>query len=272
MCTNITFRQACCAFFGLPFNDDGDEMLIDPFWNISKCEIYDGLFKAFEHDWKLYIPDVVIVGTSLLTYADTLEQPALINKTEHKNIESQKSGLSCGLAGRIGSGKSTVAEYLCRVHGYTEYSFAQPLKKGIQLIFRLSDVQMYGAVEKHEVDPRWKVTPRYLMQQIGTELFRTNLTKYMNVSNIWIQNFHRWWKYNGILGPVVVSDCRFQDEMDALRKVGLNVYRITRPTIKHTVMGGHSSETQQDTLVFDKEIANNGTIEQLWKTIEKLIK
>jgi len=269
MCTDVTFRQACCTFFGLSY--DGDELLIDSFWNVSKCEIYGGLFEAFENDWKLYIPDIKITGTSLLTYANTLEHPIITKTIEHKDSESHKFGLSCGLVGKIGSGKTTVAEYLCRAHGYVEYSFAQPLKRGLQLIFRLSDAQIYGAVEKNEVDPRWGVTPRYLLQQIGTELFRNNITKYIDVSaDIWIQNFHRW--LNKQSRPVVVSDCRFQDELDALRKAGINVYRIIRPNnINFTTMGGHSSETQQDMLVVDKEIINSGTIEQLWQMVEKLI-
>ena len=74
--------------------------------------------------------------------------------------------------GKKSSGKDTVANFLIKNDDYIKYVFADPLKKGIQAFFNLSDDQLYDEKLKEIIDPRWGVSPRKLLQTIGTDIFQ----------------------------------------------------------------------------------------------------
>ena len=68
------------------------------------------------------------------------------------------------IAGCKGSGKDTLADEFVK-QGWKKYSMADALKKGVQILFNLSDKQLWGD-EKEVIDERWGVSPRYLLQTI----------------------------------------------------------------------------------------------------------
>ncbi len=114
-----------------------------------------------------------------------------------------------GLLGGAGSGKSETAKYLCAKYGGKLYSFAEPLKEIVRLAFDLSDVQVYGTQEtKETVDDRYGVTPRWLLQRIGTE----------GIRNVLGPDF--WWEHcmKRVLEDqpelAVIDDFRFVNETE----------------------------------------------------------
>lgn len=117
-----------------------------------------------------------------------------------------------GLLGPKGAGKSTVADYLTEHYGAYVYSFASPLKEIIRLAFDMKREQLYGTQEQKEtVDPRYNVSPRWLMTRIGTEGVRQVLGK-----NFWIEQTLR------DIGSdacelAVVDDVRFLNEAQYVR-------------------------------------------------------
>lgn len=67
---------------------------------------------------------------------------------------------------------------------------------------------------------------------------------------------------------VVITDCRFRSEMDAVLAAGGEVWRIRRAETDNAKagIGGHASETEMDSIpddMFQRVIANDGTLEQL---------
>ena len=107
-----------------------------------------------------------------------------------------------GITGKIGSGKSTIAEILTK-HGYIEYSMAYPLKE-IGKLFGFTNEQLYGTQEqKLQIHNHWGISARTFLQKIGTELFRENLPKIipeMKIERtIWVDLFkikyknQKWW-------------------------------------------------------------------------------
>ena len=122
-----------------------------------------------------------------------------------------------GLAGKAGSGKSSVANYLCKRYDATKIAFADPLKKMAQAIWDFSDEQVYGpASVKETIDPRWGITPRWALQKLGTEACRVHLG-----ADVWIQallrrvNDYAKWEQKERLW--VVEDVRFENEVRALQ-------------------------------------------------------
>jgi hypothetical protein len=176
-----------------------------------------------------------------------------------------------GLTGKKGSGKDTIAIKL-KEHGYVQYAFADPLKKGIQQLYNLSDEQLYDETAKEIEDPRWGVTPRQLFQIIGTEIFQNIIHQYLDLKispkQHWTFLFEEWYHKKLQENPnikVVVSDIRFPHELECIKALGGKIIKIVRPEFNHN-LDKHSSETlidQMPTENIDYLIENDSTINDL---------
>jgi len=123
-----------------------------------------------------------------------------------------------GLAGRKQSGKSTVTDYLCQCFDFHEISWAYPLKEVIgRQLFGLDDEILYGdSPKREEVIEQWGMSGRQILQVVGTDLFRNHFDE-----NFWVKvGIGRIMKELGQKHHVVVSDCRFPNELDAIKSFG----------------------------------------------------
>jgi hypothetical protein len=170
-----------------------------------------------------------------------------------------------GLAGKARSGKDTVAQILGDLYGYHTTAFAESLKRACGEIFHFNAAQLYGDL-KEEVDPFWQMTPRHVMQHVGTELFRHWR------SEIWVQSCARRIAMEPTVNWVIV-DVRFPNEADAVRRWGGKVVWIERPgrpTLNDAV-ACHASETALDRYDgFDAALINDRTIDDLIAEVEGL--
>jgi dephospho-CoA kinase len=159
-----------------------------------------------------------------------------------------------GITGKIGSGKTTLANELVK-NGFIEYSFSSPLKK-IAEIFGFNKEHIYGTQEQKElIHPYWNVSTRDFLQKVGTELFRENLKKVLpnrKISDsIWIELFKQQYSKKD---KYVVSDIRFLDEAKAIKDLG----GIILKTFKNSdIVSNHKSETEIDLIEPDIIIDNN---------------
>ena len=119
--------------------------------------------------------------------------------------------------------------------------------------------------ERSGFESHW--TPRMILQHIGTEGCRRVDPA------VWVNFAMRRAaaSLEGKMDPaklVVITDCRFRSEADAVWKAGGQVWRIRRPATDHTSQGlkGHASENEMDSIPdisFQNVIVNDGTLEQL---------
>lgn len=175
-----------------------------------------------------------------------------------------------GICGQKGAGKDTLGDYIIEKYGYSQYAFANPLKKIIKELFDLSDEQLFGSL-KETVDPRWNTTPRILMQYIGTELFRNQLKKLipeLSCENLWIRKFHDWYSKQAD-NNVIISDIRFIDEFDAVKQNGGLIIKVTRDL---EYSDDHISEQFFQTVEPNYTVENNGTMEELYIQIDDILK
>ncbi|MHA6140924.1 deoxynucleotide monophosphate kinase family protein [Pseudomonas mohnii] len=77
-----------------------------------------------------------------------------------------------GLAAKARSGKDTGAAYLLENSEVTAYALADPLKRGCQALFNLSDSQTWDDNLKEIKVGAWGMSPREFFQQVGTEWMR----------------------------------------------------------------------------------------------------
>ncbi|GAB6405589.1 hypothetical protein PMHK_30170 [Pseudomonas sp. MHK4] len=79
-----------------------------------------------------------------------------------------------GLAAKARSGKDTAAAMLLQHPEVTAYALADPLKRGCQALFNLTDAQAWDdSVKELKVDA-WGLSPREFFQRVGTEWMRAH--------------------------------------------------------------------------------------------------
>ena len=187
-----------------------------------------------------------------------------------------------GICGEIGSGKSTIADYL-KSCGFDEYSFAKPVKD-LAMAMGFTYKEVWGTQkEKITKNKYWGISGREFLQKFATQIGRELMPKIipnmdMGKSNSpWIRLFEIYWNEllnnNGLHhSNLVVSDVRFPDEAKSIQEQGGYIIRIIRPgLIKNGVEHTHKSETNIDKIDVDAVIINDKSKEELFNIIEKLI-
>lgn len=215
-----------------------------------------------------------------------------------------------GIVGWIGSGKDTVANYIVdNYSGWRRVSFARPLKDALSVIFGWDRELLDGISEesrawREQVDPWWSerlqipsLTPRWILQHIGTDVMRNHFH-----NEIWIAAAEQQIQRHLDQGlNVIVSDCRFHNELKAIQKHNGNLIEIHRDsgvkpawltcairqntasaeeleylqkkklTMEHLWPGIHPSEWSWVGLKTDYQIQNTGSLEQLYQSVDQLM-
>ena len=137
-----------------------------------------------------------------------------------------------GVCGFIGTGKDTIADYLVNIHQFRRESFANTLKDAVASVFSWDRELLEGRTKqsrawREQRDEWWSerlgkdITPRWVLQYWGTEVFRQGFH-----DDIWIASLEN--KLRKTTDDIVISDCRFPNEIKAIKAVGGQVIRIKR--------------------------------------------
>ena len=189
-----------------------------------------------------------------------------------------------GISGFQSSGKDTIADYLVKEHGFVKLSFASALKDIVAIIFgwsreRLEGLKVEDRQWREEVDSKWAnllnipcLTPRYVLQYLGTEVFRNHFHK-----DIWTKIVENQLSF---YENVVVSDCRFANEIEMIKQNGGKIIQVHRDNhvLKHPSElplevsdAKHLSELEWIQCHCDRVIKNNGTIEDLHTKVNLIL-
>jgi hypothetical protein len=172
-----------------------------------------------------------------------------------------------GILGNKRHGKDTISDYLCKNYGFQKDAFAKPLKDVCQILFGFSNEQLYGNL-KETTDPFWKISPRQSMQFIGTDLIRNQFHQLIPEigDNFWLKSLESRIKSQ----KTVVSDVRYQNEVDCIHKLGGKVIKVVRKDVP--IDFSHTSEALIPEIEnYDFLIENNGSLEDLYLQIEMII-
>lgn|GEM_PF-98824 len=171
-----------------------------------------------------------------------------------------------GLSGKKGSGKDTAADALVHDFGYERHAFASRLKAAVTRLDPIIDVDDEGiyryasAVVDHG-EERVKAWPeaRRLLQRMGTEVGRD-----LFGDSFWVDQTMRDVDASGT--PVVITDVRFPNEVQAIRERGGIVVRIERDGLPEDA---HPSEHALDDYTFDVVIQNEGTVDEFKRDVSE---
>ncbi len=183
-----------------------------------------------------------------------------------------------GVNGEIGCGKSTVVEYLESKHGFREYMFAMPLKQ-MAVSAGFEPHQVFGTQEqKLEINEFWGISGREFLQVFGSEVCRDQLPRALpkmkfNGLTLWVRLFEKFLATQ-LSKNIAVSDVRFADESQTIKKHNGLVVRIVRPGVQNNqpvAVQKHVSETQATMIAPNVILTNNGTLEILYKKLDLLV-
>jgi hypothetical protein len=204
------------------------------------------------------------------------------------------------ISGFIGSGKDTAADYLITNYGFKKLSFAGTLKDAVAATFNWDRELLDGATleSRHwrdQVDTWWanrldmpNLTPRWVLQYWGTEVCRRGFHK-----DIWVAALEN--RLRHAAHDVVITDCRFQNEIDSIQNMGGTAIRISRgpkpiwyddavtfnqwPNSANSHMwlkvlqdnNVHASEYSGVGLAYDYYLTNDSTIYSLQRDIDVIL-
>lgn len=160
-----------------------------------------------------------------------------------------------GITGKARSGKDTAAKVLIEQRGLIKYSFADPMKDGVKAMFGLTDEHVNGNL-KEEVIPHLGVSPRRILQTLGTEWGRGMIR-----SDLWVSLAQQKWEViqaatdDTFHGGMIVPDVRFEDEAAFIRENGGTLIHIIREDAQE--IEGHVSEAGVEWRQGDTRIRNN---------------
>jgi hypothetical protein len=190
-----------------------------------------------------------------------------------------------GIAGRAGSGKSTVASFLTASYqNVYEEAFADPLKAACAAAFHLDVGHFSDPAFKNEPHNYWGVSPRKIAQYAGTELFRTYMANLLGAEvsdNFWVRTLEG--RLAGILDAppnegyykpgdtVIISDVRFQNEYDWIVANGGNVIHVNRSGLNEVGIPNHPSEAGFNWWNPERNwnLVNESTLEDLYAQVTK---
>lgn len=166
-----------------------------------------------------------------------------------------------GLSGKKRHGKDTVANII-KIYSNRKVvtlSFAKPIKQALSIIHCISESH-FDDESKESMLPCGK-TPRQLAQWLGTDVYRNQFD-----NNIWLNNMEsRIMRYAAEDVLIVITDCRFQNEIDFVRSLGGSVWKVDA-SMRVCCTDMHESERVSDDC--DIFIDNNLGITQLENTVK----
>jgi hypothetical protein len=205
-----------------------------------------------------------------------------------------------GVCGFIGSGKDTIADYLVNFHEFRRESFANSLKDAVSKVFGWDRTMLEGRTKqarewREQVDPWWadrldmpELTPRWILQYWGTEVCRTGFH-----DDMWIASLEN--KLRNSTDNIVISDCRFPNEIKSIKSAGGIVVRVKRgpepdwyndavdmnsgdrcvnwaiATRRMDLRKIHASETAWVGTKFDYVLNNDGSIDDLFAQVKNQV-
>lgn len=199
-----------------------------------------------------------------------------------------------GLAGKMQSGKTTIADFLCENHGYKKLSIANGLKQlcadmlGVDSIEELNKIKEVPFDIPVIPDDRWinavAAALNLPKEQLEKDFENVRLHNVREVLQVIgtdiIRKYNPLWHIQQVINKIkssddnmrfVIDDVRFPDEKLLLEELGATAYYVVRPMEDNESLH-HPSEASltEDDFNSNQLIYNNGTIVELYQKIKMI--
>lgn len=197
--------------------------------------------------------------------------------------------------GTKGSGKDTAGAHLIKQYEFERRAFADPLKKAVAALFNIP----FWEIEQHKNDDTVHVAVGYknkptfhessdgitpnapsqmpdnMWSPISSYSFREMLQRFGTEMGRDVFGTDFWVDLTLPVGgyyagrKIVITDCRFQNEVDRIHEIGGMVCRIIRPDTTEEV--SHASEATTLLKGIDYEIGNDTTMSDFLAEVDTML-
>lgn len=189
---------------------------------------------------------------------------------DHKENMLPRIVAVCGLKR---SGKDCFADAICATYGYEKIKIAEGLKDMLKVLFDFTDEQLETDA-KDIVDPTLGVSPRKVMQFMGTEIMQHEIQKLLPTvgRNFWVNKLINKHIEKHPHKKFVISDLRFYHEYERLLAYKPYIIRVERQSTLQSYHGKctHPSETEFIKIPVNNVFHNNDSIGHLQEHASKL--
>jgi len=177
-----------------------------------------------------------------------------------------------GITGFLRSGKDTVANMLMGLDpSFSRYSFADPIKHAAEVMFGWDYKYTYGEL-KDVVDPYWGISPRLVLQLLGTEFSqyllceKSEAFKKITGRTLWVRLFEKKLQEYPT-NNWIIPDVRFPHEIEFFSKNNFPIIKVVR---KEKIPTGevHESEKYISSIPAQYIIENDGTLMDLKTNVD----
>lgn len=195
---------------------------------------------------------------SLKAAWDAVRQKSEAVKAGMARREPAKTCRLVGICGGIASGKNTVADL---IPGAVVIGFADPLYAMLAAMLDKPQEWLRDRANKDAPLPGLGKSPRQLLQTLGTEWGRG-----LVADDVWVRLGMERAAALAASGceAVAFADVRFDNEADAIRASGGDVWRVVRGVGSQD---GHVSEAGVSDYLTDRTIYNAGTLDDLRRLV-----
>lgn len=213
---------------------------------MERCEDYKNSF----HSWAID----AFLNTSNVDDPNITWFGKCIGKALNNPEKKVDGPFIIGLCGNAGTGKDSATDYLRSCPyidgGVYRVAFADPIRE-IAKLFGFTQEQLTDRTLKEAPDEFWGFSPRTFMQKVGTEMFRDCLR-----DDIWIKLLEKritdikncidrrdGCAFETVRPKIIfITDVRFPNEAEAIRKMGGYIFKITREGFSKSGENLHPSE------------------------------
>lgn len=176
--------------------------------------------------------------------------------------------LIVGLIGRAGNGKDTAGAHLVDRWGFVRYAFAAPLRQMLEALAadcNISPAWLRDRALKEQPITGLGVSYRQMSQELGTGWGRGMHPDF------WLRVAERVLGLPGapVHDRIVITDVRFVNEADWIRRHGGTLWRITRPQAAE--VRSHISEQYAAAMFAEAEIDNRYSEAHLHGRLDELV-
>lgn len=181
--------------------------------------------------------------------------------------------MNIGIIGRARSGKDTAGRWLVDQRGYRRVALADPLKEAALRLDPIvvppdSDYGIPGDTLAEVVGYRgWEYAKdrlpetRRILQELGASIRALDEDFWLRLALKAAQ------EANDAGVPVVITDVRYRNETESLRRSGFHLVYIERPGVERM---DHESENSLTPADADFVITNDDTLPQLLRHVERI--
>jgi hypothetical protein len=176
-----------------------------------------------------------------------------------------------GISGKAQAGKDLTArlmrEFLmAKGKKVLIVHFADKLKDIVKFAFNWDD-DMVNSSKKDEVVEGTNYTPRWVLQQLGTEFFREKINEDFWVDTLLNEYKMDHWENEVGYDFILIPDVRFNSEALRIKDLGGKIFSVERASLESKDQ--HRSEYPLINCLVDSKLSNNGSFEWLSNIVEK---